>query len=161
MSKSMHQYVIELLERYPDTCRKIALLRYELEHPAWVTPDEMLEAMALTREDVGGGLSGHVSDRTLYIATNYQASAERMNYAAEQEVVGRLIPLEREADRLEHYVSLLEPEQRALIRRCYFDRQSLSLISQEAGVTVKTLRKRRNSAIEAIVEMFLFAKGDR
>lgn len=40
MNEQIKRTVISLLERYPDTVRKISVLRYELEHPA---PDEMID----------------------------------------------------------------------------------------------------------------------
>ena len=61
-----------MLKDYLRSIRKIAQLRYELEHPALVSPAEMMEAMTFakrTRE--GSRPSGYVSDKTLYTAMNY------------------------------------------------------------------------------------------
>lgn len=44
MSNLSTNYVMTLLQNYRATKRKIEQLRYELEHPARVTPDEMIEA---------------------------------------------------------------------------------------------------------------------
>ena len=45
MNHNAKDQVLSLLQSYRATKRKIEQLRYELEHPARVTPDEMIEAM--------------------------------------------------------------------------------------------------------------------
>lgn len=45
MNHNAKDQVLSLLRNYRATKRKIEQLRYELEHPARVTPDEMIEAM--------------------------------------------------------------------------------------------------------------------
>lgn len=41
----MSKYVLKLLESYNERERKIAVLRYNLEHPAKVSRSEQIEAM--------------------------------------------------------------------------------------------------------------------
>ena len=67
------------LEDYPAMEREIAVLQFELEHPAMVSEDEMREAMTFARGDCVGGAKGHISDKTMYIALNYRQAAERAN----------------------------------------------------------------------------------
>lgn len=45
MNAEMKNYVIKLLETYHDRERKIAVLRYDLEHPSEVGVTEQIEAM--------------------------------------------------------------------------------------------------------------------
>ena len=45
MNHNAKDQVLSLLQNYRAAKRKIEQLRYELEHPARVTPDEMIEAM--------------------------------------------------------------------------------------------------------------------
>ena len=47
-------HVTSLLQNYRTTKRKIEQLRYELEHPTRVTPDEMIEAMNFAKGDGEG-----------------------------------------------------------------------------------------------------------
>lgn len=49
MSNLSTNYVMTLLQNYRATKRKIEQLRYELEHPVRVSPDEMIEAMNFAR----------------------------------------------------------------------------------------------------------------
>ena len=56
MSNLSTNYVLTLLQSYRATKRRIEQLRYELEHPTRVTPDEMIEAMNFAKGDGEAGL---------------------------------------------------------------------------------------------------------
>ena len=71
--KEMQDKIVKLLEGYTFREKKIALLRHEWYHPNQVTPEEMLEAMAYSRNTDGGApVCGHISDKTYHIALNYE-----------------------------------------------------------------------------------------
>lgn len=55
MSSNAKDRVLSLLQNYRVTKRKIEQLRYELEHPAKVSPDEVIEAMNFAKGDGEGG----------------------------------------------------------------------------------------------------------
>ena len=44
MEKELEQYVLSLLADYPETSKKIELLRYELHSSVGVFPQEMIES---------------------------------------------------------------------------------------------------------------------
>ena len=90
MSAEMKKYVIELLETYHDRERMIAVLRYELEHPDKISGAEQIEAMTYGHGDGIGGTKGHISNKTLYIALNYEEQAERLNTTAIKEIAEEL-----------------------------------------------------------------------
>ena len=50
----MSKYVLKLLESYNERERKIAVLRYNLEHPTTVSRAEQIEAMNFRHEIVLG-----------------------------------------------------------------------------------------------------------
>lgn len=79
MSTEMSKYVLSLLESYNERERKIAVLRYNLEHPTTVSRTEQIEAMNFRHGDSLGHSAGHISNKTLYIALNYEEQTERMN----------------------------------------------------------------------------------
>ena len=81
MNGDIKSYVINLLETCQVRKRKIALLHYELEHPARTSEAEMISAMALGHGagNSGGHTEGHISDKTLYIALNYQSKVDKLN----------------------------------------------------------------------------------
>lgn len=154
MSNLSKNYVMTLLQNYRATKRKIEQLRYELEHPAKVSPDEMIEAMNFTKGDGEGRPSGSVSNKTLYIAMNFQSAADEANAALTHDLVSRLVPLEQEINRLEHYVALLEPRQAEVIRLAYFEGHTWQQISAKTQITTRTLYKIRNQAVEELAEMY-------
>lgn len=158
MKNEIRTYVLSLLESYRECKRQIALLHYEIKHPARITPAEAVEAMTFAKGTERGYTStGHVSDKTMYIALNYREAAENLNAGVVDSIVSKLVPLERETDRLEHYVALLDTRQAAVIRRYYFERLSWDRICSEMQATPKTLRKVRDAAIDALAEMYEFA----
>ena len=80
-------YVVNLLETSQERKRKIALLHYELEHPAHTSETEMIGAMALGHGAGGSShTEGHISDKTLYIALNYQDRAKAIQFFYEKEL---------------------------------------------------------------------------
>ena len=123
-------HVTSLLQNYRATKRKVEQLRYELEHPARVTPDEIIEAM------------------------NFQSAADEANAALTHDLVSRLVPLEQKINRLEHYVALLEPRQAEVIRLAYFEGHTWQQISTKTQITTRTLYKIRNQAVEELAEMY-------
>ena len=82
----MSKYVLKLLESYNERERKIAVLRYNLEHPAKVSRSEQIEAMNFGHGDGLDHSAGHISNKTLYIALNYEEQAERMNAESAHEI---------------------------------------------------------------------------
>lgn len=94
-------YVVGLLESYQKRSNQIDLLHYELSHPARVSENEIISALALGHGNgEGGHPGGHASDKTLYIALNYQARTDHENCYTAEEVVGQLVALERAQERL-------------------------------------------------------------
>lgn len=149
--------IIDMLENYVQNIRKIALLRYELGHPALVSPSEMIEAMSFAKgTGEGGHPNGCVSDKTYYTAIDYQEAAAQLNTEASQEIMKKLVPLEQETDRLKHYVALLEARQSLVIRKHYFEVCSWDEVSAELNLTIRALYKVRDKAIAALVEMYKF-----
>lgn len=92
MQETVRKQVEALLRSYPELLRKVELLRYELNHSAAISPQEMMEAMAFAKSDGMGHGAGGISNKTLYIAMSYQDAAERINMEAVEELVERLVP---------------------------------------------------------------------
>ena len=51
MENEMTGYILTLLENYAKTTNEIELLRYELQHCNIVSPEEMIETLALSRRE--------------------------------------------------------------------------------------------------------------
>ncbi|MEY8388452.1 hypothetical protein AALC17_14370 [Oscillospiraceae bacterium 38-13] len=88
-----------------------------MQHSARISPEEMIDGMSFSHgESLGGSGEEHISNKTMYIALNYQERMERMNEEAINEIAQRLLELEGEQDRLRYYVSLLEKREAEAIR---------------------------------------------
>lgn len=158
MNSNTRSYVINLLETYQERKRKIALLHYELEHPARTSEAEMISAMALGHGTSGGGghTEGHISDKTLYIALNYQDRATKLNADTKQEIVVQLVEMEQEQKRLDYYISLLNERQTKVIQSFYEQKMPQGEVEKLMGLSVKTVRKLKKEALDALVMMYEF-----
>lgn len=154
MCQNRINQVTALLEGYTDMRRKIAVLRYELEHPATVSPDEMIEALSFARGDGEGHSSGHISNKTLYIAMNYQAEAARHSSETMDEIARCLIPLEREANRLEHYLNLLPERDKIILRKHYIEGATWEEVADACGIARRTAHTALKTAIGRLAELY-------
>lgn len=156
MNGEIRNYVLQLLESYPERTRKIALLRYELEHPSQITSDEMISAMNYGHQSGIGRPVGHISNKTLYIALNYQDQAKRLNEETFEEISAQLTQLEREQAKLEYYLSLLGHRQELVIRRTCFERIAQEKVAEEFGVSVRRVQDIKAQAIDELTKMYQF-----
>jgi len=161
MIDDMEAYVIGLLETYREREQKISALRYELNHPVHLSGVELIEAMAFGHEEGVGSPGGHVSDKTLYIALNYQDKADKINTHIVDEIAGQLVELEEEQNRLKFYVSLLDRCQAEVIRLTYFEACGQDEASKKVGVVPRTMRRIRKEAISKLVELYSLSKKRR
>lgn len=158
MSEHIKAYVIAQLKDYRENARKIAQLRYELEHPSKVSPSEVIEAMALGhKEGEGIPATGYISDKTRYIALNYQEEVAKLKTETIEGIAGKLFLLEREVGRMECYVGLLNERQAVVIRRLYFEGCPLKELGAEMRLSPKTIRKIKDEAINTLVEMYEYS----
>lgn len=149
-------YVVGLLESYQKREKQIELLHYELSHPAHVSANEIIGALALSHSDGSGSghQGGHASDKTLYIALNYQEKAEHLTTDATDEVAGQLVTLEKEQQRLKYYVSLLNERRKKVIQLFYFERMTQDEVADALGVTVRYVHSIKAKAIDELVSMY-------
>ena len=141
MNNDMRSYVINLLETYQERTRKIALLHYELEHPTCTSEAEIISAMALGHGAGGSShTEGHISDKTLYIALNYQSKVDKLNADTKEEIVVHLVELEQEQKRLDYYISLLESSQAEVIHLSYFERLSQEKVAESLDLSIRTVQ---------------------
>lgn len=160
MNTDMEKRVIKLLKTYPDRERQIAALHYKMQHSAQVTPEEVITAMSLGHGDgMGGSGKGHISDKTMYIALNYQERVDRINTEAENDIAQRLLELEAVQDQLRYYVSLLEKREAEVLRLTYFEGISQDSISELLGVVPRTMRRIKKEAIMKMAEMYAFTEN--
>ena len=152
--------MIGLLESYNKRMNQITLLHYELEHPTNVSPNEMIGAMSLGHGDGTARSKGHILNKA--IALNYQEQADLVNSEAREEIVERLIELEREQEKLAYYITLLnDKQQETVIQRFYFEGRTWSDIAKELHVVTRTVHKIKNRALDRLAAMYTFAEGSQ
>lgn len=154
LTQTGNEKIIELLRDYPKMKEKISLLRYELEHPIKLSPEEMIEVMSFAKGNEDAHQSGAVSNKTLYIAMNYQQETDRLRTETADEIVGRLVSLERTVNRLEYYIGLLPKEERKFVQLYYFERHPLLDLVDTFKVSIWSVRKLRDNAVEHLAQMY-------
>lgn len=152
--------IIEKLKGYTQNKRKLLLLEYELRNLALISPSEALETMAYGNcmgEKVSGGTASS-QDRILHIALAYRDCADRQGTEAYREVVDEWQSLYAEVNRLETYLSLLHVQHHQILRCVYFEEKTWREIEAEAGLSRRTINRRKKDAVEALVEMYSYTK---
>lgn len=158
MNAEMKNYVIKLLETYHDRERKIAVLRYDLEHPSEVGVTEQIEAMNYGSGEGVGHSKGHISNKTLYIALNYEEQAKQLNAESAKEIADELFILERRQKKLLYYISLLEKRQAEVVRMVYMEGVSTKKEAEQHGLTVRTIERIRKDAVDNLAEMYAYSE---
>ena len=154
-----YNHYISLLETYSKREQQIDLLHYEMRHTARVSSEEIIDGMSLGHGDGMGGSKGHISNKTMYIALNYQEKMEHMNEESANEIAECLLKLETEQNRLRHYVSLLEKREAEVLRSFYFEGCSWEETAKRIGVVLRSAYKIKNKAISHLTELYAFKTG--
>ena len=154
----MENYVIDLLETYRDRERKINILHYNMEHPAKVGGIEQIESMNYGRNDSAGHTKGHISNKTLYIALNYEEQAAKANAEMLSEIADELFELERQQKRLVYYVGLLEKRQADIVRFIYMEGLSTKAVADRYALTYRTIDRIKSAAVKNLAEMYAYSE---
>lgn len=154
--QEMKLHILELLKEYPTLSKKIALLRFELEHPPKISDVEMMDAMMFSKGDGESAPSvGHVSDKTCQIALTYKEKADKQNQLQIAEIASELESIERKRDRLEYCVSQLPEEQAIIIRGIYFECNEQKKMANDLHLSDTTIKRSRAKAVDALTDMYL------
>ena len=84
MENEMTGYILTLLENYAKTTKEIELLRYELQHCNIVSPEEMIETLALSRRE--NNPDSRYPHDVAGIAMCFREVTDRLNKDASNEV---------------------------------------------------------------------------
>lgn len=152
-ASDLKEYVLHLLENYRDMERQICLLRYEMEHSS-ISPEDVIGEMAFARGEGAGRSPSQVSNKTLYIALNYQEKMDSYNAEVTSEIAARLWKLEREQQRLAYFLELLEPRQREVLKLYYLEKNSWELVAEKMDLTARRAQSIRKMAVESLCEMY-------
>lgn len=158
MSFVTKNYVSDLLNTYHVRERRIAVLNFELEHPVKVSEAEQIEAMTYAHGDSGGQAKGRVSNKTLYIALNYEEHMDRENTENLREIADELFKLEQQQRKLRYFISLLEKRQAEVIRLLFIDKMAQKDVAAKLGLTSRTIDRIKKSAVEALEELYDYSE---
>lgn len=156
-SPKIRAQVIEDLKSYHLLKKKMALLRFEQEHPARVSDDEVIDSMALSRP-VSDSIrtTGFISDKTMRIAAQFRDTRDRLNQSTSMEIAQELHVVEQQISKLEFYVSQLDDKQAEVIQKYYFERKTWNELQAEMHLSPRTLLKRRDDGLDALVSMYTY-----
>lgn len=159
MNADIKKRVEELLKTYRDRTVQINILVYKMQHGN-ILSDEMIGAMALGHgSNMGGSGKGYISDKTMYIALNYQEQMDRLNVETANDIAGALLKLKAVQDQLEYYVSLLDKRQEEVIRLTFFEGIDQDNVAKSLGVVPRTMRRIKKEALEKLTEMYVFSEN--
>ena len=94
--------------------------------------------------------------KTMRIAMEYQDRQNYLNHETMREIVEEMTEVEAALQKLEFYVSQLEPKQAEVIRAHYFEGITWAELQKRMHVTSRALLKRRDAAIEELASMYLY-----
>ena len=154
MGKEVNQYVLSLLETYPETSKRIELMRYELYSSMVVSPQEMIEVMSFSKKDAEA--NAKYPHTVPEIALCYKEIAQRLNHEVAESVMETYVSMIRERDRLHRRISLLAPRQAEIIQEYYIHRNSWGDIAKNMGISLRTAYSTRQQAVDALVQMYTF-----
>ena len=155
--KMTYEKLVELLENYRSNERKVKVLQFELANRSQLTGSELIEAMSLSVPEGLGGLTGHISDKTMRIALQYDDLAYNMNVEAKEAILHELVPLQAQQDKLKYYISLLGNDGNILVGY-YVDGKSWNRLEEEIEVTVRTLYRWKNEQMKRLLDMYLLSE---
>lgn len=159
MSAESRSKVISLLESFHEREQKISLLKYELINFPRASPGEVIDGMGLGHSCELSPHSGYISNKTLFIALNYQDRAEQINGETLKDILEELGEVENIQNRLTYYVSILAPQQKKVIQRFYFEDRGWEEIAKEVKVALRTVHKIKNQALDKLAEFYDFSRA--
>jgi len=146
--------IVDMLSSYRPNKRKIQQLRFEVEHPARMSEADIITSMAIGSSLPDAIRTAEISDRTMLVASRYRDVAQQMNLDSQKQITRELHALERDVERLEHYVSLLDERQAQVIRLRDFDGKPWNEIEEVLDKPQRTLSDLRQAAITELAVMY-------
>lgn len=149
------KHVVCLLQEYSELKTKMEIIKHEWEHPALISPDEMLSAMAYSRAlDGMPPAIGHISDKTCHIALNYRGNAYYQNKSSLEDLSDQLSQIDRKLCRLEYCVGELPSELSVILRRLYFEGVPRKTLMDELNLSESTFKRHLKKAIDKLTDLY-------
>ena len=159
MNGNMRTHVEELLRTYHRREREIAVRKFELSNFTGISEGEQIGAITFGRGEGSFRAPGHISNKTLHIALNYQEQTSRVNSEALHEIADELAKLELEQRRLCYYVSLLEKRHAQVLELIFFEGLTKEAAAKKMGLAPRTIQQTQKQAIDALTELYSDLRG--
>lgn len=153
MSEKTKVHLLKCLEDYLIIARRIDLLQCELSANPVVTEDEVLMALALSREEGASIPVGKMFDKTSNVALQYRDLTEKLNGETKASVLNQLCPLKARKERLDRCITLLSPVDNRVITGIYIQKKTIKDLALELHVSERTIQRYRDNAIDELVSM--------
>ena len=154
-NETVKEFVLQQLKSYKANKQRADALRYEYEHFKAVTPEDTITAMSFSHGCDGiRAPAGHTSDKTPYIALNYQNKTNQSNYRTKADILDEYIPVSQDVERLEHHISLLMPRETKILYLRYRDGMKFAEIAEEMQLSARSVSNIHKSAIARLCEMY-------
>lgn len=151
--------ILGLLENYQQDTATISLLNMALNRAPRVSAEEVIGSMNFAHGDGIGAATGHISDRTAFIAMHYLGKTDAINKEAVSDVATLLWKKTQERGRLDMCIARLSPRQRKVVTLYYMEDMSREDIAESFGVSVRTFHNILKGAIDRLVEMYEFTSA--
>ncbi len=161
MNKSrqeLKEELVRMLYRHEIDMSRISALQFELAHLSPVREDDVIESMTFHHADSDDSRPspGSHSDKTSYTAANYQNRTQAENDETRRLYSEQLRALLDSWERLDHYISVLPPQQRDIIHLHFYDHKKMADISSELGedISLNTVKRKYTRAIDTLCSMY-------
>lgn len=94
--------------------------------------------------------------QTIQLAAQFRDTRDRLNQSTSMEIAQELHAVEQQISKLEFYVSQLEDKQAEVIQKYYFERKTWNELQAEMHLSPRTLLKRRDDGLDALVSMYTY-----
>ena len=160
VDEMVREDVLQQLKEYKANKQRMEALRYELKHFDEVTPEDTIAAMSFAHGGDGGrSPAGHISDKTQYIALHYQNRTYELNRRSKADILDEYMPIAQAVERLEHFISLLNPREAEVLYLRYRDQKKFAEIATEMQLSPKSVSNIRKTAVAKLCEMFALRIG--
>lgn len=151
---TVREYVLQQLRDHNQIRKEITVLEFELKALLPLDTSDLIESMTFTHPAAEAVQNNNISDKTAVIALNYRHVGQMQSHEAIQPICEQLEIYRLQADRLELYISTLNPEIAAVLRQHYFDGLTWEEIADRSNNCLRTVKNRRERGIERLVELY-------
>lgn len=153
----VEEYVIHQLKNYPQFCRDITTLEFELKS---LVPfdkqrtEELIESLTFSHSTDVSVQDSHISDKTAAIALSYHSIGLDQTRDIRVSIAVQLASYKLLVNRLDTYLNTLYPEDAAVLKKHYFEGISWQGIADTDHHCIRTIMKRRKRGMIRLTALY-------